>query len=77
MKATTACLLLLFAVPGPAMAQDRQTAPDNRLLRDPYTTATGSTVDKPGEPQGSAPTPLDRSINRDDNKIDSSLCKGC
>ena len=27
--------------------------------------------------QGSAPTPLDRGIRRQDNKIDGSLCKGC
>ena len=77
MKALTTSILLTFAAASSVTAQDARREPHDRLLRDPYITPNGATVDKPGEPQGSAPTPLDRGIRRQDNKIDRSLCKGC
>ena len=74
---TTAIHLLLVLAASPAAAQDPQQTTRDRLLRGPYIAPGGATVDKPGEPQGSAPTSLDRSIQRDNDKIDGSLCKGC
>lgn len=50
---------------------------DKHLLRRPYITGTGATVDKPGVPQASGTTKLDRQIRRQDNKIDNSICRGC
>ena len=47
------------------------------LANQDYLTSTGATVPDPGVPQASGPTPLDRSIERQDNKIDNSICKGC
>ena len=77
MKAPAASILLTLAAVSPTMAQEPQQGPHDRLIRDPYITRSGATVDRPGEPQGSAPTALDRSIGRQDDKIDGSLCKGC
>jgi hypothetical protein len=48
-----------------------------RLLDQDYLTSTGETVPRPGVPQASGPTPLDRSIEQQNNRIDNSLCKGC
>ena len=47
------------------------------LANQDYLTSTGATVPQPGVPQASGPTPLDRSIQRQDNKIDNSICTGC
>jgi hypothetical protein len=51
-------------------------APGQLLNRD-YLAGTGATVPQPGVPQASGPTPLDRSIRRQDNRIDNSICQGC
>lgn len=51
-------------------------APGQLLDRD-YLTGTGATVPRPGVPQASGPTPLDRSIQQQDNRIDNSICKDC
>ena len=48
-----------------------------RLLDRDYLTSTGETVPRPGVPQASGPTPLDRSVERQDDRIDSSICTGC
>jgi len=48
-----------------------------QLLDQDYLTGTGATVPRPGVPQASGPTPLDRAIRRQDNQIDNSICKGC
>ena len=48
-----------------------------QLLDQDYLTGTGATVPRPGVPQASGPTLLDRSIQQQDNRIDNSICKGC
>ena len=48
-----------------------------QLLNQDYLTSTGETVPRPGVPQASGPTPLDRAIQQQDNKIDNSICNGC
>ena len=48
-----------------------------QLLDQDYLTSTGATVPRPGVPQASGPTALDRKIQQEDNKIDNSICKGC
>ena len=48
-----------------------------QLLDQDYLTSTGETVPRPGVPQASGPTALDRKIQQEDNKIDNSICKGC
>ena len=40
-------------------------------------TATGETVPNPGMSQSGGTTPLDVGVQQRDNKIDSSICKGC
>ena len=50
--------------------------PGHLLDRD-YLTSTGATVQRPGVPQASGPTPLDRSIEQQDDRIDNSICSGC
>jgi hypothetical protein len=47
------------------------------LLDQDYQTSTGATVPRPGVPQASGPTELDRKIQEQDNRIDNSICKGC
>jgi hypothetical protein len=68
----------------PAYAQNNNlVAPElakpaqGQLLDKDYLTSTGATVPRPGVPQGSGPTALDRKIQQEDNKIDNSICKGC
>ncbi len=51
-------------------------APGHLLDKD-YLTSTGETVPRPGLPQSSGETPLDRSIEQRDDRIDNSICKGC
>jgi hypothetical protein len=47
------------------------------LLDQDYLTSTGETVPRPGASQSAGPTPLDRKIEQQDNKIDNSICNGC
>jgi hypothetical protein len=47
------------------------------LLDQDYLTSTGETVPRPGASQSAGPTPLDRKIEQQDNKIDNSICTGC
>ena len=44
---------------------------------DPYITGTGATVANPGKSQSGGTTPQERAIQRQDNAIDRSICKGC
>jgi hypothetical protein len=48
-----------------------------QLLDQDYLTSTGATVPRPGASQSAGPTPLDRAIQQQDNKIDNSICSGC
>ena len=48
-----------------------------QLLNQDYLTGTGATVPRPGVPQASGPTPLDRAVRKQDNRIDNSICSGC
>jgi hypothetical protein len=47
------------------------------LLNQDYLTPTGETVPRPGVPQSSGPTPLDRSMEQQDNRIDKGICSNC
>jgi hypothetical protein len=47
------------------------------LLDQDYQTSTGATVPRPGVPQASGPTALDRKIQQENNRIDNSICSGC
>jgi hypothetical protein len=40
-------------------------------------TSTGATVPNPGQSQSGGTSQLDVGVQRQDNKIDSSICKGC
>jgi hypothetical protein len=59
------------------VAPERSKPMPGQLLNQDYLTSTGATVPRPGVPQASGPTPLDRSIEQKDNQIDNSICKGC
>jgi len=48
-----------------------------QLSNQDYLTSTGATVPQPGASQSAGPTPLDRKIEQQDNKIDNSICNGC
>ena len=48
-----------------------------QLLDKDYLTSTGETVPRPGASQSAGPTPLDRAIQQQDNKIDNGICSGC
>ena len=66
---------------GPAIAQDvpPRDMPQNggAGIRTGNITSTGETVPNPGASQGAGTTPMDRGIEREDSKIQSSICKGC
>jgi len=79
-----AAFLLAAAAGVSAYGQDNGlTAPElskpaaGQLLDQNYLTSTGATVPRPGVPQASGPTALDRKIQEEDNKIDNSICQGC
>ena len=42
-----------------------------------YLAPTGETVQRPGVPQGSPTTSLDRRIERENNHLDKSICSNC
>lgn len=75
--------LAILLAAAPALAATAQTAngapppQTGRLLNQDYLTSTGETVQRPGVPQASPTTPLDRSIQRRDNKIENSICSNC
>jgi hypothetical protein len=82
----TVIVAFLFAasVGAAAYAQDNNlVAPElnkpapGHLLDQDYLAPTGETVPRPGVPQASGPTALDRKIQQEDNAIDNSICKGC
>lgn len=74
LPSTLAITVAMPLVLGGASAhQDGQ----RRRPNSPYVTPSGETVDKPGLPQGSGTTRTDRDIQRQDDQIDNSLCKGC
>jgi len=79
-----AAALLAVTVGYGAYAQDNGlVAPElgkpapGHLLDQDYLAPTGATVPRPGVPQGSGPTALDRKIQEQDNRLDNSICKGC
>jgi hypothetical protein len=79
-----AAFLLTAAAGVPAYGQDNSlVAPElgkpapGHLLDQDYLAPTGATVPRPGVPQGSGETPLDRKIEQENNRIDNSICKGC
>jgi hypothetical protein len=47
------------------------------LLDQDYLTSTGETVPRPGVPQASGDTPLDREMRQQNDRIDNSICTGC
>jgi hypothetical protein len=81
------CVAVIFAVSMagvPAYGEDNGlVAPElgkptpGQLLDQDYLTSTGATVPRPGASQSAGPTPLDRAIQQQDNKIDNSICSGC
>ncbi len=48
-----------------------------QLLNSGHVTSTGQTVPQPGVSQSAGETQHDRSIERENDKIDNSICKGC
>ena len=62
---------------GDLVAPELSKPTPGRLLDQDYLTSTGATVPRPGDSQSAGPTPLDRAIQQQDNKIDNSICKGC
>jgi hypothetical protein len=59
------------------IAPERSKPAPGQLLNQDYLTSTGATVPQPGASQSAGPTPLDRQIEQQDNKIDNSICNGC
>jgi hypothetical protein len=79
-----AAFLFAASAGGAAHAQDNNlVAPElskpapGHLLDQDYLAPTGETVARPGVPQASGPTALDRKIQQEDNRIDNSICSGC
>ena len=73
--------LMTVAAGGLASAQD---LPAHDLpvnggagIRTDHITATGRTVPNPGASESAGTTPMDKGIEQQDTKIQSSICKGC
>ena len=74
-----AALVSLVTAAG-ALAQADGAAGGSPSRADPrsnHVTSTGATVPHPGASQGGGTTPLDVGVQREDDKIESSICKGC
>ena len=73
--------LIVVASSGFAHAQDlpARDLPENggAGIRTDHITATGRTVPNPGASQSAGTTPMDKGIEQQDTKIQSSICKGC
>ena len=73
--------LVSFVATGGAFAQaNGSTGAPSRGGADPRDnsiTSTGATVAHPGASQSAGTTSMDRGVQRQDNAIDSSICKGC
>jgi hypothetical protein len=84
-KLTFIAALLVTALASAAYGQSDRglVAPElskpapGHLLDQDYLAPTGATVPRPGVPQASGPTPLDRAIRQENNRIDNSICNGC
>jgi hypothetical protein len=62
---------------GDYLAPELSKPAPGHLLNQDYLTSTGETVPRPGVPQSSGETPLDRYIEQQDDRIDNSICTGC
>ena len=62
---------------GGLVAPELSSPTPGQLLRQDYIAGTGATVPRPGVPQASGPTALDRAIRQENNRIDNSICDGC
>lgn len=69
--------LAAHAQEGGSIAPELSQPAPGHLLNQDYLTSTGETVPRPGVPQASGPTPLDRSIQQQDKFIDRSICSNC
>jgi hypothetical protein len=77
----------VFVTLGPLGALAQQPPPDLPARDNPANggagirtgniTSTGATVPNPGVSQGAGTTAMDRGIQQEDTKIQSSICKGC
>jgi hypothetical protein len=79
---------VIFITPSAASAANGQSdgghvAPElskpapGHLLDQDYLTSTGATVARPGVPQSSGDTPLDRYMRQRNDRIDNSICSDC
>ena len=70
-----------LAVQAQTTGSDVANAPSQRrparLLNENYLTPTGETVPHPGESQGAPTSNLDRQIERENNRLDRSICSNC
>ncbi len=72
---------VVAAISVSALAQDlpSRDQPQNggAGIRSGNITSTGQTVPNPGASQSAGTTPMDKGIEQQDTKIQSSICKGC
>lgn len=68
---------------GPAAAQTTGNPPrvptqnGGAGIRSGFITSSGETVPHPGASQSGGTTALDKGVERQDNRIESGICKGC
>jgi hypothetical protein len=83
-RSTSLAIFLIAMSPGPAAyGGNRSVVPSpsgaapGQPLNSDHLAPTGKTLPNPGVPQASGTTEFDRSIQKRDDKIDESICKGC
>ena len=83
-NATSVAAILIAASLG--LATQAQAAGDGSVvtgrslgqpLNSDHITSTGKTVPNPGVPQASGTTEFDRSVQKKDEHLQDSICKGC
>jgi hypothetical protein len=87
-RSTSLAIFLIAMNPGRAaygqetggnrsVVPSRSGAAPGQPLNSDHLAPTGKTLPNPGVPQASGTTEFDRSIQKRDDKLDESICKGC
>jgi hypothetical protein len=87
-RSTSLAIFLIAVSPGPA-AYGQATSGNGSVgpspsgaapvqpLNSGHLAPTGKTLPNPGVPQASGTTEFDRSVQKRDDKLEESICKGC
>ena len=77
LRASIICLILVLGGAGVLAQRGDVQSAYTSLVSEQYRTKNGTTMPHPGVTQGEGNTPLDRTIERKDDKVMRSICSNC